>query len=299
MQDDVATLRRFNLAWSQRTGVLEHSFLGLGRPLAASRLLLEVGSSPDGASVLDLRTRLGLDSGYLSRLLRRLEREGLVLTEPDPADQRRRVASLTEDGRRELREIDRRSDALASSLLMPLTESQRARLAEALRTAELLVRAATLEIGEHPHDDPRVLAAVGRYVDEVADRFSDLDGGFNSPGALVDPGGRYLLALSDGVVVGVGGIRPTPMPDGSVAAEVKRMWVDPSWRGSGLGRRLLEALEQLAASDGHPAVVLDTNRVLGEALSLYTRTGYVEVPRYNDNPHADAWFRKALSPAAG
>ncbi|TIC81559.1 helix-turn-helix domain-containing GNAT family N-acetyltransferase [Nocardioides sp. GY 10127] len=291
MQDAVATLRRFNLAWSRRTGVLEHSFLGLGRPLAASRLLLEIGRDDDGATVLTLRHRLGLDSGYLSRLLRRLERDGLVTTVPDPDDQRRRLARLTEAGRAELAEIDQRSDALAGGLVAALSPHRQERLADALRTAELLVRAATLELEERPHDDPDVLAAVGRYVAEIEARFTD---GFAHPGALVDPGGHYLLATSDGDVVGVGGVRAVTMPDGSTAAEVKRMWVDPTWRGAGLGGRMLEALEELAAGLGHDRVVLDTNRVLAEAVALYERSGYRDVPRYNDNPHADAWYAKDL-----
>ena len=82
-------LRRFNRAWSQRVGLLDESYLGQGRSLGASRLLFEMG--PEGAGVLDLRRRLGLDSGYLSRLLRGLEEERLVDVRRDPADQRRRV----------------------------------------------------------------------------------------------------------------------------------------------------------------------------------------------------------------
>ena len=72
----VDTLRRFNRSWTQRIGVLDDSFLGSGRPLGPSRLLFEIGA--EGVGVRELRERLGLDSGYVSRLLRRLEDEGLV-----------------------------------------------------------------------------------------------------------------------------------------------------------------------------------------------------------------------------
>ena len=89
-------LRRFNRAWSQRVGLLDESYLGQGRSLGASRLLFEMG--PEGAGVLDLRRRLGLDSGYLSRLLRGLEEERLVDVRRDPADQRRRVVVPTAKG---------------------------------------------------------------------------------------------------------------------------------------------------------------------------------------------------------
>ena len=95
----VSVLRRFNRTYTQRIGALDESFLGTGRPLGVSRLLFEVGASPAGTTVRDLRERLDLDSGHLSRMLRRLERDGLVVTEPDPADQRRRVVRLTAAGR--------------------------------------------------------------------------------------------------------------------------------------------------------------------------------------------------------
>src|SRR2546430_1706658 len=96
MTDAVATLRRFNRSWSQRVGVLDESFLGSGRPLGPSRLLFELRSG--GSSVRELRERMGLDSGYLSRLLRQLETEGLIAVTPDPGDARRRVVTLTEQG---------------------------------------------------------------------------------------------------------------------------------------------------------------------------------------------------------
>ena len=91
--------------------------------------------------------------------------------------------------------------------------------------------------------------------------------------------------------MGVGGVR-TLEPG---TAEIKRMWIDPSWRGAGLGNRLLHALEELAAELGHHRVVLDTNAVLLGAVALYERAGYDRVEPYNDNPYADCFFAKALS----
>lgn len=83
------------------------------------------------------------------------------------------------------------------------------------------------------------------------------------------------------------------------AGEVERMWVEPTWRGAGLGVRLLGELEAPAARLGHARVVLDTNLVLTEAVGPYERAGYARVERYNDNPHAQAWFaRDLLSPGA-
>ena len=288
-----ATLRRFNRAWTQRVGVLDESFLGSGRPLGPARLLFEIG--PDGAGVLALRQRLGLDSGYLSRLLGRLVDEGLVEVLPDPSDRRRRLATLTARGRREWQELEDRSERMARDLVAPLSESQRARLDDALATAELLVRAATVELAAVPADSPEAVAAVSSYVAELDRRFP---GGFD-PGdaltadadALAPPYGTFVLARSADEVVACGGVQRI----GDATAELKRMWVHPDWRGAGLGSRLLRHLEDEAARAGHRTVRLDTNGSLAEAIAMYGRAGYRPIERYNDNPYAQAWFEKALT----
>ena len=119
-------VRRFNRAVTQRAGALSDAFLARGRPLGQARLLWEIG--PDGRDVRDLRARLDLDSGYLSRLLRALERDGMVTVEVNEADGRLRTARLTAAGAAERAELDRRSDEAAAASLGPLSERQRGRL---------------------------------------------------------------------------------------------------------------------------------------------------------------------------
>ncbi|WP_205474352.1 bifunctional helix-turn-helix transcriptional regulator/GNAT family N-acetyltransferase [Nocardioides sp. SYSU D00038] len=281
---ETAVLRHFNRTWSQRVGALDDSFLGLGLPLGAARLVFEVGTA--GASVRDLRERLDLDSGYLSRLLRTLTDSGLVSVAPDPADGRRRLVTLTARGRRTHATLEERSERLAADLVAPLTERQRGRLVEALAGADLLIRAATVRLREVDPRSPEALDAVGRYVAELDRRFPD---GFD-PGEP-DHEGTFVLATSDGAPVAYGGVRP--LDDGS--GEIKRMWVDDAWRGAGLGSRMLRHLEALAARLGHRRVVLDTNPTLVEAIAMYERAGYSPIPRYNDNPYAGAWFEKVLA----
>ncbi|HYF74562.1 MAG TPA: helix-turn-helix domain-containing GNAT family N-acetyltransferase [Nocardioides sp.] len=276
-------LRRFNRTYTPRIGALDESFLGTGRPLAVSRLLFEIG--PDGAGVRDLRERLDLDSGYLTRLLRRLTDEGLVEVRPDAADRRRRTVALTASGTRIWHDLDERSEELARRLVEPLTPRQRDRLTEALATADLLVRAATIQLCEVAAADPVAREATAHYVAELDRRFA---GGFD-PGAP-DDAGTFLVATSAGRPVAYGGVRPLSAETG----EIKRMWVHEDWRGAGLGARMLRELEDLARRLGHTRVVLDTNRTLGEAVAMYRRTGYTEIERYNDNPYAEAWFEKQL-----
>jgi len=288
MPDDTETLRRFNRTYTQRIGALDESFLGTGRPLGVSRLLFEIG--PEGAGVRDLRDRLTLDSGYLTRLLRRLDDEGLVDVSPDPDDRRRRVATLTAPGLEAWRELDDRSEALAQQLVAPLTERQRERLVAALATADLLVRAATIQLREVEPTDPAAVDAAGRYFAELQRRFPH---GFD-PGEP-DHTGTFLLATSDGRPVAYGGVRALAPGTG----EIKRMWVHEDWRGAGLGSRMLRDLERLAVRLGHERVVLDTNGTLTEAIAMYGRAGYLPIERYNDNPYAEAWFEKDLSDGGG
>ncbi|KAA1418836.1 MarR family transcriptional regulator [Nocardioides humilatus] len=289
-----AVLRRFNRTYTQRIGVLEESFLGLGRPLAVSRLLFEIGATEQsgGATVRDLRERLDLDSGHLSRMLRTLEREGLVETIPDPADQRRRVARLTPAGHTARQELDDRSEELAARIVAPLTDRQRARLTDALATADLLVRAATVRLREVPPDDPAGRDALQRYLDEIDARFAH--GYVTSGPVATEPGSTYVLATSDGEPVAYGGIRPAADP---TTIEIKRMWVHSDWRGAGLGSRMLRHLEALAAERGATRIVLDTNEVLEEAIAMYDRAGYCRVDRYaGSDPHATHFFEKVTAP---
>ncbi|MBU2697788.1 bifunctional helix-turn-helix transcriptional regulator/GNAT family N-acetyltransferase [Pimelobacter sp. 30-1] len=281
-------LRRFNRTYTQRIGVLDESFLGTGRPLAASRLLFEVGND-EGASVRALRDRLELDSGHLSRLLRLLEGEGLVATAADEGDRRRRVVRLTTAGRHAYDDLERRSEERAATLVAPLTARQQERLAEALATADLLVRAATVRLREVTSDDPVARIATQRYFDELDARFPD---GFDPGGPdAPEPGATYVVATSDGEPVAYGGVRPVIDDE---TAEIKRMWVHGDWRGAGLGSRMLRHLEALAADQGYRRVVLDTNGTLVEAIAMYERSGYTRIERYNDNPYAEAFFEKSL-----
>jgi DNA-binding MarR family transcriptional regulator/predicted GNAT family acetyltransferase len=288
----VDTVRRFNRSYTQRIGALEESFLGTGRPLGASRLLFEVGL--DGAAVRELRERLDLDSGYLTRLLSRLADDGLVEVRPDPADRRRRLVTLTTDGQAAYRELNERSDRKARGLMEPLTERQRARLDEALGTADLLIRAATVHLRVVDPVSDAARTALGEYYAELDRRFPS---GFvpeprdDGAAALRAPSGAFVVATSDGAPVACGGVRRLDDSTG----EIKRMWVAPDWRGAGLGARLLRRLEDEARRLGYARAVLGTNSVLTEALAMYGRVGYREIgPYIVDTPYEEVFFEKSL-----
>jgi DNA-binding MarR family transcriptional regulator/GNAT superfamily N-acetyltransferase len=290
MTDPIAVVRRFNRSYTQRIGVLDDSFLGMGMPLGPARLLFEIGSAP--ATAQALRERLGLDSGYLSRLLRRLERDGLIHVVPDPGDRRRRLVSLTGEGQQCWKDLERRSDERARQLIDPLTERQRDRLARALAEADLLVRAATVTFEPVDAASPVAKQTVGQYFAEINRRFGFDPAGEGDKDAklLTPPTGVFTVAVCDGEPVACGGLHTL----GPGIGELKRMWVHDDWRGAGLGSRLLRHLEEQARALGHRIVRLDTNEALTEAITMYERAGYQRVDRYNDNPWATHFFEKKL-----
>ena len=289
----VATVRRFSRVVTQRLGVLNDDYLARPRPLGASRVLYEIGE--EGADARALRGRLGLDSGYLSRLLRRLEDEHLVTVEHDADDRRVRVVRLTEAGRAERAELDRRSDELARTLLDHLDESRRAHLIEAMATVERLLTAQLVEIAPEDPTSEAARSCLRSYFAELDARFDD---GFDpdlsiraEADDLVPPAGLLLVAWLDGDPVGCGALKF----HGREPAEIKRMWVSPAVRGLSLGRRMLRELEHAAAEAGATAVRLETNQRLAEAIALYRSAGYREVAAFNDEAYAHHWFEKMLA----
>ena len=292
MPSEVERVRRFNRTVTQRVGALHDRYLARDRPLGASRLLWEIGE--DGCDVRTLRGRLELDAGYVSRLLRGLEDAGLVEVVSSQRDRRVRAARLTGEGRAERRLLDRRSDALAASLLEPLSPAQRDELVQAMSSVERLLSAALVRVDVVDPADDGARACLGAYFAELDQRF---DTGFDPSLSLFPdvsdmrpPRGLFVVARLHGDAIGCGGIKWSR----NAPAYIKRMWVAPAARGVSLGRRLLRELESLAVAHGETAVQLETNRALVEAISMYRSSGYVEVPPFNDEPYAHHWFQKPL-----
>src|ERR1700758_5394911 len=140
----VDQLRRFNRTVTQRVGALDDTFLSRDRPLGQARLLWEIG--PEGSDLRALRSRLDLDSGYLSRLLRSLEGDGMVVVEPSHADARVRTARLASRGLAGRAGLARRADAAAAAILQPLGVRQRARLVMAMAEVERLMLASAVQV---------------------------------------------------------------------------------------------------------------------------------------------------------
>jgi DNA-binding MarR family transcriptional regulator/GNAT superfamily N-acetyltransferase len=288
----ILQVRRFNRIVTRRVGALDDSYLSRGRPLGEARLIFEIGLG--GADARDVRGALGLDSGYLSRLLRALTAEGLIKVARGDGDARVRRVTLTAKGRGELIAYDRLSDELARSILAPLASAERGRLLAAMAEVERLMRAGAVVVAREPADSADAVWCLEQYFAELARRFEEgFDpgkGGATSAAAMNPPHGWFFVARLDGRPVGCGGLVRLSPADG----EIKRVWTAPEARGLGVARRIVAAIEAAAREAGLTTFKLDTNRALKEAHALYRKLGYVETTRYNDNPYADHWFEKRL-----
>lgn len=291
--EQIRQVRSFNRLVTQRVGTLEDSYLSRGRPFGEARLIFEIGKH-DRPDLRLLRSRLGLDSGYLSRLLRSLEGQGLVEVSQNADDGRVRQVNLTASGLHEFRSYDTLSDDLAHSILSGLDAAQRERLVAAMGEVERLIRISSITIAEEPAYSGDAQFCLGCYRAELDSRF---DRGFDpSKGnnltvdEMTPPAGYLLLARLEGEPVGCGALKRLSTDEG----EVKRVWTSPDVRGLGVASKMMDSLEQLARDVGFKRVKLDTNRTLVEAQAMYRKRGYRDIAPYNDNPYAHHWFEKAL-----
>ncbi|KOG24578.1 bifunctional helix-turn-helix transcriptional regulator/GNAT family N-acetyltransferase [Streptomyces viridochromogenes] len=288
--DHVTAFRRFNRYFTRRIGVLDDHYLGQDRPLGEARLLFEIG---DGASLRELRSRLGLDAGYLSRMAKALQAQGMVRLSAHPQDNRLRMIELTAAGRVEVKEQDRRAGVAAAGLLAGLSETQRAELTGAMATAQRLLRLAGITVDLVDGAAPDARSCLDAYAADIDERFPE---GFDKddlvrPEEVSGDAGAFFVAYEEGRPVGCGALRSLEPGVG----EIRHVWVHPDARRLGLARRLLDALEQEASARHFTVVRLDTHAALTEAQAMYRACGYTDIPAYDDNVYASHWFEKRLN----
>lgn len=289
-QDQITRFRNFSRCVAVEIGALEDSFLNRGRPLGSARVLNAIGLGYE--NVADLRTFLSLDTGLLSRLLRGLEAEALIETRPNPADRRGRIAKLTALGRREFDVYETLSNERAAAVLARHNNARH--LLDAMDVVTIALSRDDIVFAETDYSSPLAAECLNAFATELSNR---LNSGFDLENSgdpdlsqMKHPHGTFVVAKLGNMALGCVGIKG----NGTDIAEVKRMWIAPAARGLGLARRLMTTAEDAARALGITTLRLDTNHVLHEAVSLYHKTGWTEIDRFNDDPYPDVFFEKSL-----
>lgn len=291
MLDAIARLRRFNRVVTREIGALDLSYLGRGRPLGMARVVHMI--RPQGTDIAEIRQRLGLDSGLLSRLLRALEAEGLVQVATLSADRRRRIAKLTAKGQAEWQIYDQLGYTKAQQVLDRAGSRQQA-VIDAMDLIATVMLQGEVEIRDADPDGPAALSCLSAYYRLLLETFPDFTADMlplplPDAGKYRSPDGAFLIAWSDDLPVGCVSLRKLERG----TAEVKRLWVHPAARGQGLARRLMRDIENRARDMGFLRLQLDTNSALTTAVTLYRRDGWTDVPAYTAAP-ANLWMAKSL-----
>lgn len=285
----VQEMRAFNRYYTDVIGVLNEGILESPYSLTEARVLYELAQR-ESTEVAHLRDHLRLDAGYLSRLLARFQKKGLIRRRRSREDGRRQNVELTPVGEEAFIDLDRRSAAEARSLLVPLAEEDRRRLLGAMNTVRgileeessepaYLLRSA--EMGDfgwvvyrhgvlYAHEygwDARFEALVARVVADYVDH--------------KDPK-RYgaWIAEKDGERVGC--VFCMPNREDETVAQLRLLLVEPKARGSGIGSRLVKECLRFARRAGYREMVLWTNDVLDAARRIYEESGFELV---EEKPH--------------
>jgi DNA-binding MarR family transcriptional regulator/predicted GNAT family acetyltransferase len=288
MTADVAAIRAFNRFYTARIGALRDGLLATAHPLPEARVLYELGQV-DAIDFADLRRTLDLDAGYLSRLLARLEQQGLVARERAAHDGRRQRLTLTAEGRSAYETLDQRSAAEITTLLDGLADGDRRRLLDALQTVRTILDGAPAPTSfvlrpPRPGDYGWVVQRHGAlYAQEYG-----WDHSFEALVARViaDYAGDHDVDRERAWIAEASG-RPVGcvfcMRRDERTAQLRCLLVEPSARGMGVGRALVDACVAFARQAGYAEIVLWTNDVLVDARRLYERAGFALT---KSTPHA-------------
>jgi len=295
-KSSIDAVRRFNRFYTRRIGVLRPGMVGSPYTLPEARVLYELGQVPQATATLVGRA-LDMDLGYLSRLVQSLKRRGVLQARRAAHDGRHSLLSLTEKGRKAYQLINTRSRDEMSAMLASVAKEERGRLISAMRDIEgLLGKAGQPEIvlrGHRPGD-------MGWVVERHAALYHEQDGwgaGFEALVAGIvkdflenfDPAReRCWIAERNGEPVGcVFVVKQTP-----AVAKLRLLIVEPSARGTGLGRRLVDECIGFAREKGYRKMVLWTHAHLTAARAIYRKTGFKKLKKTETH---DSFGPKAVS----
>jgi DNA-binding MarR family transcriptional regulator/GNAT superfamily N-acetyltransferase len=278
-EDRVAAVRAFNRFYTARIGVLRDGLLRTPHSLTEARVLYELGQR-EVTEVADLRREMDIDAGFLSRLLARLQSNGLVARERSTDDARRQRIRLTEEGAAAFAELDHRSADEIGAVLDALTEDDQHRLVAAMETVQEVLTQTPPTTGfvlrgPRPGDLGWIIQAHGRlYAEQYGwdATFEALVAGIVADYARDHDPRREAAWIAEVDGEPAGCVLCVRREDD--VAQLRLLLVDPRARGRGIGGRLIEECLRFARQAGYARITLWTNDVLHEARRLYERAGF-------------------------
>ena len=280
LPEQVADVRRFNRFYTRTAGFLNETLIRSEFTLTEARVLFELGRR-DRASAADLVKELVVDAAYLARILKRFVAAGLLASKTDPEDRRRRLLELTEGGREAVRDLHERADRDVARLLDPLGPGQREDVIQAMRIIESELRGRNDDTGEivlRPHR----IGDMGWIIHRQAILYAEEYGWNVAYEGLIAgicgdfiknfiPGKEFCwVAERQGRILGSVFL----VRQDDKTGKLRLLYVEPSARGSGLGKRLVAACIDGAREAGYSKLVLWTNDVLAAARGIYRRAGF-------------------------
>jgi DNA-binding MarR family transcriptional regulator/N-acetylglutamate synthase-like GNAT family acetyltransferase len=280
LEQRIAAVRRFNRFYTQKIGALEEGLSRSPFSLTEARVLYELAHR-ESPTAVELGKDLGLDAGYLSRILRGFERHGLLRKQRSKADGRQSHLLLTAQGRRAFAPLNAHSSEEVRALLDKLSDAQQRRLLDAMHTVEDLLgarpagQAPYLLRSHRPGDMGWVIHRHGAlYAQEYGwnEQFEALVARIAAKFIEhYDPAREHCwIAEQDGEIVGSVFL----VKQSATVAKLRLLIVDPKARGLGLGARLVEECIRFARQKGYRKLVLWTNSVLDAARHIYEKAGF-------------------------
>jgi DNA-binding MarR family transcriptional regulator/GNAT superfamily N-acetyltransferase len=284
----ITDVRRFNRFYTRLVGVLDEAHLQTPFSLPEGRVLFEIAHR-DAPTATEIATELGLDAGYMSRLLQRLQRRRLINRVRSPRDARHSHISLTAAGRRAFRALDRKASAEVARMLDALDERDQRRLLDAMATIGTLLGAPEPAVPGEPAYALRVPRPgdYGWIVQSHGELYAREYGWNERMEALVarvvadyiekfEPASeRCWIAERRGENVGCVFVQKDREREG--VAKLRMLLVHPSARGLGIGRRLVDECTRFARDGGYHTISLWTNSVLTAARKIYADVGYTKI----------------------
>jgi DNA-binding MarR family transcriptional regulator/GNAT superfamily N-acetyltransferase len=271
------TIRRFNRFYTRQIGALREHLLQAAFSLSESRILYELGTSA-GLTNAELCQMLGLDAGYLSRIISGFEKKGLIGKTRSPSDARALLIQLTDVGKTVLASLEQAAREEVMAMLQGMPESRQEQLTQAMQQVQSLLAD---NDSSYLLRDPRA-GDMGTVVQQQAELYTREYGWNSEFEALVaeivarflrefDPSGeRCWIAEKDGKVIGSVFV----VRHDESTAKLRMLYVDASARGLGIGNRLVEETLRFARQAGYKRMILWTTSILTDARKLYQRAGF-------------------------